>query len=54
MMSPDEALERLKEFNKRLKAYYLLGIHMDLRVHDNEAIEALEVAIACLEEKCHE
>lgn len=54
MMCPDEALERLKEFSKRLQAYHSLGLRFDFRVHGHKALEALEVAIACLEEKCHE
>jgi len=51
MMSVDEALETLKKFSERVQAYYSLGLRMDLRVDDDKAIEAIEVAIAALEEK---
>ena len=44
MMSPDEAIEVLKSLQYWL---YLCG-------GTNTQREALDIAIACLEEKCHE
>jgi len=51
MMSPDEALKRLKEFREDLELGWvdIYGDNDDVYIE-----ETLIVAIACLEEKCHE
>lgn len=51
MMSPDEALKHLKELREDLEIGWV-NIYADNVDVDIE--EALIVAIACLEEKCHE
>ena len=49
MMSPDEAIEILEELPERLRTYDAEYIWEDKRV-----MQALNVAIECLKEKCHE
>ncbi len=51
MMSPDEALKNLKELREDLELGWtdIYGDNADVDIE-----EALVVAIACLEEKCHE
>ena len=52
LISPEEALKRLKELSEDISLGWVY-----VRIRDNadeEIIEALDVAIACLEEKCHE
>lgn len=51
LISPEEALKRLKELSEDLSRGWV-DICADNA--DEDVIEALDVAIACLEEKCHE
>lgn len=51
LISPEEALKRIKELSEDLSRGWV-DIYADNA--DEEIIEALSVAIACLEEKCHE
>lgn len=50
MMSPDEALKRLKELREDLELGWV-DIYEPAGGADEIVIEALKVAIACLEEK---
>ena len=50
-MSPDEALKHLKELREDLEIGWV-NIYADNA--DEIVMEALGVAIACMEEKCHE
>ena len=52
-MSPDEALKRLKELSADLSVGWI-DIYEPEGGADEIVMEALEVAIAALEEKCHE
>lgn len=51
MMSPDEALETLKYMKVHMSRSLEYGSNYWT---DDDELEALEVAIAALEEKCHE
>jgi hypothetical protein len=51
LISPEEALNRLKELSEDLSRGW---VDIYANNADEEIIEALSVAIACLEEKCHE
>ena len=53
MMSLDEALKRLKELSEDLRLGWV-DIYEPAGGADEIVIEALEVAIAALEEKCHD
>ena len=53
MMSPDEALKRLKELSEDLEIGWV-DIYEPEGGADEIVMEALGVAIAALEEKCHE
>lgn len=50
MMSPDEALKRLKELSEDLRLGWV-DIYEPEGGADEIVVEALEVAIECLEEK---
>ena len=51
MMSPDEALAWLRAMKTTHEAAIDIGVSYWPDYND---VEALDVAIACLEEKCHE
>lgn len=53
MMGPDEALKNLKELREDLENGWI-DIYEPAGGADEIVIEALEVTIAALEEKCHE
>lgn len=53
LISPEEALKRLKELSEDLGLGWV-DIYGPEGGSDELVIEALDVAIACLEEKCHE
>ena len=53
LISPEEALKRLKELSEDL-SFGWVDIYDPEGGSDELVIEALDVAIACLEEKCHE
>lgn len=53
LISPEEALKRLKELSEDLNLGWV-DIYSPEGGADELVIEALDVAIACLEEKCHE
>lgn len=52
LISPEEALKRLKELSEDLSLGWV-DIYGPEGGSDELVIEALDVAIACLEEKCH-
>lgn len=52
-MSPDEALGYLKEFREDIENGWV-DIYGPEGGADEIIVESLKVAIACLEEKCHE
>lgn len=54
LISPEEALKRLKELSEDLSHGWVDVYGPEDRDDDELVIEALDVAIACLEEKCHE
>ena len=53
LISPEEALKRLKELSEDLSLGWV-DIYSSEGGTDELVIEALDIAIACLEEKCHE
>ncbi len=53
MMSPDEALKHIKELREDLENGWV-DIYDPEGGADEIVIEALDVAVAALEEKCHE
>lgn len=53
MMSPDKALKNLKELREDLELGWV-DIYEPEGGADEIIVEALNVAIECLEEKCHE